>query len=74
MVSSGVYEKLGDKLQVVLAAYHRENPLKAGLPKEELRSLLYRRLDQRLFQFLLNDLQKKGEIAQDQALIHLLYI
>jgi len=66
-----VYEKLGEKLRSVLASYHRDNPLKAGLPREELRSLLYRGLDQRLLQFLLNDLQKKGEIAQDQALIHL---
>jgi selenocysteine-specific elongation factor len=71
MVSSGVYEKLGDKLQKVLAAYHRENPLKAGVPKEELRSLLYRGLDQRLLQFLLNDLLKKGILTQDQALIRL---
>jgi selenocysteine-specific elongation factor len=71
MVASAVYEKLGEKLRSVLASYHRDNPLKAGLPREELRSLLYRGLDQRLLQFLLNDLQKKGEIAQDQALIHL---
>jgi selenocysteine-specific elongation factor len=71
MVSTAVYEKLDMKLRSVLAAYHQQNPLKAGVPKEELRSLLYRRLDQRLFQFLLNDLQKKGEIVQDQALIRL---
>ncbi len=71
MVCSGVYEKLGEKLHSVLTAYHQENPLKAGLSKEELRSKLYRGLDQRLFQFLLNDLQKKGEIVQDQALIRL---
>ncbi len=71
MVCSGVYEKLGEKLRSVLTAYHQENPLKAGLSKEELRSKLYRGLDQRLFQFLLNDLQKKGGIVQDQALIRL---
>jgi len=71
MVSFAVYEKLADKLRSVLAAYHQDNPLKAGLPKEELRSKLYRGLDQRLFQYLLNDLQKKSEIDQDQALIRL---
>jgi len=71
MVSSVVYEKLGDKLSSVVTTYHQENPLKAGLPKEELRSRLYRGLDQRLFQFLLNNLQKKGKIDQDQALIRL---
>jgi selenocysteine-specific elongation factor len=71
MVSSAVYEKLGEKLCSVLADYHRSNPLKAGLSKEELRTRLYRGLDQRLFQFLLNNLQKKGTIEQDQALIRM---
>jgi selenocysteine-specific elongation factor len=71
MVSSAVYEKLGEKLCSVLAAYHRSNPLKAGLSKEELRTRLYKGLDQRLYQFLLNNLQKKGTIEQDQALIRM---
>ena len=71
MVSSAMYEKLVEKLRAALTSYHQKNPLKAGLPKEELRSLLHSRLDQRLLQFLLNDLQKKGEIVQDQALISL---
>jgi selenocysteine-specific elongation factor len=71
MVSSAMYEKLVEKLRAALTSYHQKNPLKAGLPKEELRSLLHSRLDQRLLQFLLNDLQKKGKIVQDQALISL---
>ncbi|KPK28830.1 MAG: translation elongation factor [Desulfobacterales bacterium SG8_35_2] len=71
MVSSSVFEKLDEKLRKALGTYHRENPLKAGVPKEELRALLYKKLDQRLFHFLLNDLQKKGEIVQDQGLIRL---
>ncbi|MFC1837531.1 selenocysteine-specific translation elongation factor [Thermodesulfobacteriota bacterium] len=69
MVSAQVYKKLGEKLCAVLTTYHKENPLKAGLPKEELRSRLYRGLDQRLYQYVLNDLQKQGTIGQDQALI-----
>jgi selenocysteine-specific elongation factor len=71
MISLVAYEKLCDKIRTILKAYHVENPLKAGVPKEELRSRLYRGLDQRLFQFLLNDLQKKGEVGQDQAMIRL---
>jgi selenocysteine-specific elongation factor len=71
MVSSSVYEKLDTKLRKALGTYHQENPLKSGVPKEELRALLYRKLDQRLFHFLLNDLQKRGGIVQDQALIRL---
>jgi selenocysteine-specific elongation factor len=71
MVAETVYKKLSEKLCSVLTTYHKNNPLKAGLSKEELRSRLYRGLDQRLFQFLLNDLQKKGTIVQDQALIRM---
>ena len=71
MIAETVYENLGEKLSLVLETYHKENPLQAGLSKEELRSRLYRGLDPRLFQFLLNGLQKKGAIVQDQALIRL---
>ena len=71
MVAAEVFEKLGQKLCATLASYHEANPLKSGLPKEELRALLYRALDQRLFQFLLNDLQKKKKIDHDGPLVRL---
>ena len=71
MVDSTVYESLAKKLIAELTAYHEQNPIKQGLSKEELRSRLYRGLDPRLFQYLLNDLLKQQEIAQDQAIIRL---
>jgi selenocysteine-specific elongation factor len=71
MVAGTVYKKLAAKLSTTLAAYHKKYPLKAGLSKEELRTRLYRGLDQRLFQYLLNDLLKKEIIVQDQALIRM---
>ena len=71
MVAGTVYKKLAEKLVSTLSTFHREYPLKAGLSKEELRSRLYRGLDQRLFQFLLNDLLKKAIIGQDQALVRM---
>ncbi|MCF6290978.1 MAG: selenocysteine-specific translation elongation factor [Desulfobacterales bacterium] len=71
LIEAGVYEQLADKAREILADYHRANPLKAGLSKEELRSRLYHGLDQRLFQFMLKDLTNRKEIEQDQALIRL---
>ena len=71
MVDSTVYESLTEKLIAELTAYHEQNPIKQGLSKEELRSRLYRGLDPRLFQYLLNDLLKQQKIAQDQAIIRL---
>ncbi|OGQ94169.1 MAG: selenocysteine-specific translation elongation factor [Deltaproteobacteria bacterium RIFOXYD12_FULL_57_12] len=71
MLAASVYEKLIEKTREILTGYHRDNPLKAGLSKEELRSRLYQGLDPRLFQYLLNDLDKKNLVELDQALIRL---
>ena len=71
MVDSGIYQNLAEKFIAELGAYHEQNPLKPGLSKEESRSRLYRGLDPRLFQYLLNDLLKQQKIAQEQAVIRL---
>jgi selenocysteine-specific elongation factor len=71
MVDSAIYQNLIEKILAELAAFHEKNPLKPGLSKEELRSRLYQGLDQRLFQYLLNDLLKQQKIGQDQAVIRL---
>ncbi len=71
MIEGSVYQGLKEKVEAVLAAYHAENPLKLGLAKEELRFRLHRRLDQRLFQYLLNDLVKAGAVVQEEAEIRL---
>jgi len=71
MMESSVYEKLCNQAIEILEAFHKENPLKPGLSKEELRSRLHRGLDPRLFQFMLNNLCKHKKIVQDQAIIRL---
>jgi selenocysteine-specific elongation factor len=71
MIDSGIFENLAKKAITELTSFHTQNPLKAGLSKEELRTRLYRGLDQRLFQFLLHDLLKRQKIMQDQAVIRL---
>ncbi len=54
-----------------LSRYHQENPLQEGLPKEELRSGVGKTVDQRVFQFCLNDLIKKEKVVQDESLVRL---
>ncbi len=71
MLDAGTYRRLEERTKDVIAVYHKENPLRPGLAKEELRSRLYRNLDQRLFQFILNNLLKQGTLVQEQALIRL---
>jgi selenocysteine-specific elongation factor len=54
----------------LLADYHRQNPLKPGLLKEELRSK-FPAASARLFLALLDRLQKRGKIAVEQEVVRL---
>ncbi len=59
-VAMGIQRQITD----LLANFHRANPLKTGLPKEELRSQLRPTVDQRVLQALLAGLVRKGVIEQ----------
>ncbi len=66
-VSDGVEEIL----LANLAAFHRDNPLQSGLSKEELRSGLGRRVEQKAFQFCLGELLKKELVIQEESEVRL---
>jgi selenocysteine-specific elongation factor len=63
--------ELDQKIKGILSAYHRKNPLKPGLSKEELRRQLPPQLEVRLFNQLLNDLVLKKQITVEKDLVHL---
>lgn len=71
MIAASVYQKLKLVVEQTLGRYHKDHPLKAGLLKEELRSTLYRGLDQKLFQYMVKDLAKKAVIVVDESVIRL---
>ena len=71
LVAATVAESVGERILAALAAFHRANPLKEGLAKEELRSRLRPVVDARLLQVLLNGLEKKGLIVQTGAEVRL---
>ncbi len=54
-----------------LEQFHRENPLQAGLSKEELRSGLGKNVDQKVFHFCLSELRKKGLVVQEDSAVRL---
>ncbi|MBR9982462.1 MAG: selenocysteine-specific translation elongation factor [Desulfatitalea sp.] len=54
-----------------LAAHHKKNPLKAGMPKEELKSKLPAVVDIKLFLLALQQMVKNSTIAQQEDLVHL---
>ena len=71
MIAADTFDALAAKLSGILADFHREQPMKPGLSKEELRSRLHGELDQRLFQVLLAGLGKQGAIVVDESVVRL---
>lgn len=54
-----------------LTSYHASNPLKNGLSKEELRSGFKQEIDQKVFNYCLNDLIRKDVVIQEESVIRL---
>jgi selenocysteine-specific elongation factor len=54
-----------------LGNYHRDNPLKAGMPKEELKSKFPQLSDPKVFNLILNQMIKSGQIAQEENTVRL---
>ena len=71
LVAAQVIEQLNQSVLGLLEQYHKENPLKTGLAREEIRSRLRPPVDQKLFQYLMTSLAKNGLIVQEGAEVRL---
>ena len=61
--SPASWQRLSEQVTEALGAYHRQFPLRRGMPKEELKSRL--NLSPRLFTLVLERLQQEGAVADD---------
>ncbi|MBI4633523.1 MAG: selenocysteine-specific translation elongation factor [Deltaproteobacteria bacterium] len=66
VVSSAVYQNLRERILGAAEEYHKKFPLKEGLSKEELRTMMGRIVSLRLFTIVLKDLEKSGKITIDR--------
>ncbi len=64
-------DALIEKISEYLDDYHRINPLKAGMPKEELKSKFPLITDPRLFSQVLNQMIKNRQIVQEENNVRL---
>ena len=71
LLAAQVVEQLNQSILNLLEQYHKENPLKSGLAREEIRSRLRPPVDQKLFQYLMTSLAKNNLIVQEGAEVHL---
>ncbi len=70
-IHNNCFEKLKNDTRRQLADYHKANPLKPGMPKEELKSKFPPLLTSKLFNLTLNQMIKEKEIAQEENIIRL---
>lgn len=70
-VSGDVLQSLKETTLEKIALYHRENPLKEGIPKEELRQLIGNFVPSRLFNHALGELEKLGKLVVEKERVRL---
>lgn len=64
-ISTAGYEQKRDGVIQALADYHRRYPLRKGMPREEIRSRLFKDFPPKQFQALMESWQEAGEINAD---------
>lgn len=70
-LSARLYGQLEDMLTSSLKAYHRDNPLREGISKEELKAALPAAVSAKLFNMVLSGLTRKGAVAGDKDSVRL---
>ena len=65
------YDLARKEILDTLEAYHRNNPLKAGLSKEELRSRTEGARNAKLFNYLIGHLVQEDLVAREKEVLHL---
>lgn len=71
LIHTDFLEKARKELVKTISDYHRNFPLKPGLPKEELRSRTTGSGNPKLFNFLVTQLTREGRMVQEKDLVRL---
>ena len=65
------FSRTRESIEGVLAAYHQRHPLKAGMPKEELKSKVPEAAGGKLFTLVLGQMAEEKAVAQEGDLVRL---
>lgn len=71
LIHSHMFSQHASRIRDSLARFHARNPLKQGMPKEELRNTAAKVFDTRSFTVLLAHLEKIGEVTTSGTAVHL---
>ncbi|ABW66463.1 selenocysteine-specific translation elongation factor [Desulfosudis oleivorans] len=70
-VHKTLFDKTAFEMRAILDAFHRDNPLKKGMPRQDIKSRIARRAGDKLFERVLDRMVKKKEVVQDGDTVHL---
>ncbi len=70
-VHQAVLEDLTERIKEFVASFHQANPLKPGLPKEEIKSRLKLHADPKIINFQVGRMVEEGILDADQDLVAL---
>jgi len=71
IIHADFLKKAEDEIVEIITKYHKDNPLKAGFLKEELRSRIKGARNPKLFNYIINRLVKGGIIVLEKELVRL---
>jgi len=71
IISAYFFHHLEDIIVQIVTDYHKKNPLKEGIPKEELKGSLENDVPPKLFNMVLSSLNKKGTIVSEKDNVRL---
>jgi selenocysteine-specific elongation factor len=71
VVAASLFAEIESIITKILTAYHKKNPLKEGMSKEELKGSLKSDVSQKLFNMVLTSLNKKEMIVSDKEHVRL---
>lgn len=62
-ISSYGLQTINDKIVATLSRYHSQYPLRAGYPREDIRSRFFKSLNPKMFTFIVKKLEDQGTIS-----------
>lgn len=71
VISANIFHQIEEVLIRIITDYHKNNPLKEGISKEELKVSLGNYVSPKLFNMVLGSLNKKGDTASDKDNVRL---
>ncbi len=69
LLAEPVFEEIAKKILTRVETFHKENPLQPGIPREELRAAVGRRVKTESFRAALEELAKQNKVALQGELV-----